>query len=297
MQGAGNDFILVEAGNLSRNWSQTAIAMCDRHFGVGGDGLLLVLSSNVADFGMRMFNPDGSEAEACGNGLRCLARYVADKGLLLRKFEGGEVDKESPDVGLANTGAQEILVETMSGIRMVKLYKVMGKVTKIQVSMGEPKFGAKDIPVVIEHFFLPIKPILDYPVTIKDRELSLSFVSMGNPHAVYFWSHQVSDFPLSQLGPEVEQLAIFPNRVNFEVARVIDRDQVEARVWERGVGETLACGSGACAVAVAAQLHGYIDSKVDIKLPGGILEVEWNRGGEVFLSGPAEVVFTGEWSD
>ena len=297
MQGAGNDFILVEAGNLSRNWSQTAIAMCDRHFGVGGDGLLLVLASNVADFGMRMFNPDGSEAEACGNGLRCLARYVADKGLLLRKFEGGEVDKESPDVGLANTGAQEILVETMSGIRIVKLYKVMGKVTKIQVSMGEPKFGAKDIPVVIEHFFLPIKPILDYPVTIKDRELSLSFVSMGNPHAVYFWSHQVSDFPLSQLGPEVEQLAIFPNRVNFEVARVIDRDQVEARVWERGVGETLACGSGACAVAIAAQLHGYIDSKVDIKLPGGILEVEWNRGGEVFLSGPAEVVFTGEWSD
>jgi diaminopimelate epimerase len=297
MQGAGNDFILVEAGNLSRNWSQTAIAMCDRHFGVGGDGLLLVLASNVADFGMRMFNPDGSEAEACGNGLRCLARYVADKGLLLRKFEGGEVDKESPDVELANTEAQEILVETMSGIRMVKLYKVMGKVTKIQVSMGEPKFGAKDIPVVIEHFFLPIKPILDYPVTIKDRELSLSFVSMGNPHAVYFWSHQVSDFPLSQLGPEVEQLAIFPNRVNFEVARVIDRDQVEARVWERGVGETLACGSGACAVAVTAQLHGYIDSKVDIKLPGGILEVEWNRGGEVFLSGPAEVVFTGEWAD
>ena len=275
MQGAGNDFILVEAGNLSRNWSQTAIAMCDRHFGVGSDGLLLVLASNVADFGMRMFNPDGSEAEACGNGLRCLARYVLDRGLVK---------------------AQEILVETISGIRIVKLYKVMGKVTKIQVSMGEPKFGAKDIPVVIEHL-VDIKLILDYPVTIKDRELSLSFVSMGNPHAVYFCQHPVSDFPLSQLGPEVEQLAIFPNRVNFEVARVIDRDQVEARVWERGVGETLACGSGACAVAVAAQLHGYIDSKVDIKLPGGILEVEWNRGGEVFLSGPAEVVFTGEWSD
>ena len=138
MQGAGNDFILVEAGNLSRNWSQTAIAMCDRHFGVGGDGLLLVLPSNVADFEMRMFNPDGSEAEACGNGLRCLARYVLDRGLVK---------------------TQEILVETMSGIRIVKLYKVMGKVTKIQVSMGEPKFGAKDIPVVIEHFFLPIKPI------------------------------------------------------------------------------------------------------------------------------------------
>jgi diaminopimelate epimerase len=241
-----------------------------------------------------MFNPDGSEAEACGNGLRCLAGYVADKGLLSRKFEGGEVDKESPDVGLANTGAQEILVETMSGIRIIKLYKATGEEARIQVSMGGPKFGAKDIPVVIENI-VDIKPILDYPVIIRDMELSLSLVSIGNPHAIHFWSHQVSDFPLSQLGPEVEQLAIFPNRVNFEVARVIDRNHIEARVWERGIGETLACGSGACAIAVAAQLHGYIDNKVDIKLPGGILEVEWDRVGEVFLSGPAEVVFTGEW--
>lgn len=295
MQGAGNDFILIEASNLSRNWSQTAIAMCDRHFGVGGDGLLLVLPSNVADFGMRMFNPDGSEAEACGNGLRCVARYVADKGLLSTKFEVGEVDKESPDMELADTVAQEILVETISGIRIVKFYKVAGKVDRIQVSMGEPKFGADDIPVVIENFFLPIKPILDYPVIIRDMDLSLSLVSMGNPHAVYFCSHQVSDFPLSELGSEVEQLAIFPNRVNFEVARVLDRKHIEAQVWERGVGETLACGSGACAVAVAAQLHDYIDKEVDIILPGGILEVEWDRVGEIFLSGPAEVVYTGEW--
>jgi len=273
MQGAGNDFILVEVSNLSRNWSPMAIAMCDRHFGVGGDGLLLVLPSDIADFGMRMFNPDGSEAEACGNGLRCLARYLLDRGLVK---------------------TQEILVETLAGIRKVRVDKAGDGAARIQVSMGEPKFGAKDIPVVIEHL-VDIKPILDYPVTIKDKELSLSLVSMGNPHAVYFEQHSISDFPLSQLGPEVEQLAIFPNRVNFEVARVIDRKQIEARVWERGVGETLACGSGACAVAVVAQLHGYIDNKVDIKLPGGILEVEWDRVGEVFLSGPAEVVFTGEW--
>ncbi len=321
MQGAGNDFILVEVSNLSRNWSQMAIAMCDRHFGVGGDGLLLVLPSNIADFGMRMFNPDGSEAEACGNGLRCLARYVLDKGLLSRKFEGaeplqnlslplsfqgevadstrrgdkgGEVDKESPDVGLANTGTQEILVETLAGIRKVRVHKAGDGATRIQVSMGEPKFGADDIPAVIAGL---VDIILNYPVTIKDKELSLSLVSMGNPHAVYFEQHPISDFPLSQLGPEVEKLAIFPNRVNFEVARVIDREQIEARVWERGVGETLACGSGACAVAVVAQLHGYIDNKVDIKLPGGILKVEWDRVGEVFLSGPAEVVFTGDWPD
>ena len=252
--------------------------MCDRHFGVGGDGLLLVLPSNIADFRMHMFNPDGSEAEACGNGLRCLARYVLDRGLVK---------------------TQEILVETLAGIRKIRVHKAVDGAAKIQVSMGEPKFGAKDIPVVIEpdkNLVSPIKPILDYPIAIKDRELSLSLVSMGNPHAVYFEQHSISDFPLSRLGPEVEQLAIFPNRVNFEVARVIDRDQIEARVWERGVGETLACGSGACAVAVAAQLHGYIDNRVDIKLPGGILEIEWDRGGEVFLSGPAEVVFTGEWS-
>ncbi len=297
MQGAGNDFILIEASNLSHNWSQTATAMCDRHFGVGADGLLLVLPSNIADFRMRMFNPDGSEAEACGNGLRCLARYVADKGLWSRKFEGGKLDKESPDVELADTVFHEVLIETVSGIRIVKLYKAAGKVDKIQVSMGKPKFGADDIPVLIENFFLPIIPILDYPVTIRDMDLSLSLVSMGNPHAVYFWLHQVSDFPLSQLGPEVEQLAIFPNRINFEVARVLDRKHIEARVWERGAGETLACGSGACAVAVAAQLHDYIDSKVDIKLPGGILEVELGRVGEAFLSGPAKVVYTGEWAN
>jgi diaminopimelate epimerase len=277
MQGAGNDFILVEASNLNRDWPQTAIAMCDRHFGVGSDGLLLVLPSNIADFRMGMFNPDGSEAEVCGNGLRCLARYVLDKGLVK---------------------TQEILVETLAGVRKVRVHKAGDGTARIQVSMGEPKFGAKDIPVVIapdENSLLPIEPMLDYPVTIKDRELSLSLVSMGNPHAVYFEQHSISDFPLSRLGPEVEQLAIFPDRVNFEVARVINREQIEARVWERGVGETLACGSGACAVAVAAQLHGYIDNRVDINLPGGILEVGWDRGREVFLSGPAEVVFTGEW--
>ena len=283
MQGAGNDFILVEAGNLRRNWSQMAIAVCDRHFGVGGDGLLLVLPSNIADFRMRMFNPDGSEAEACGNGLRCLVRYVADQGLFSRKFEG----------------AEEIFIETLAGIRKVRFHEAGSGVARIQVSMGEPKFGAKDIPVVIEYneHISPTKPILDYPVIINDRKLSLSLVSMGNPHAVYFEQRSLSDFPLSQLGPKVERLAIFPNRVNFEVARVMDSEHIEARVWERGVGETLACGSGACAVAVAAQLHGYIINKVDIKLPGDILEVEWDGIGEVFLSGPAEVVFAGEWPD
>jgi len=279
VQGVGNDFILVEASEVNLDWSQMAVAMCDRHFGIGADGLLVLLPSHFADFQMHIFNPDGSEAEACGNGLRCLAKYVID-------------------MGLANTRAQEILVETVAGIRKARIYRARGKLTKIQVGMGEPKFGAKDIPVVIEPKegnLVDIKSMLSHHVPIGGRELLLNFVSMGNPHAIYFWQYPVSNFPLSQLGPEVEQHKMFLNRVNFEVARVMSRRQIEARVWERGVGETLACGSGACAVAVAAQLLGYIDNKVDIKLPGGILEVEWDKLGEVLLGGPAEIVFTGEW--
>jgi len=281
MQGAGNDFVLVETSDVSQNWSQMAMIMCDRHFGVGADGLLLLLPSDVADFRMREFNPDGSEAEACGNGLRCLAKYVMD-------------------TKLADTTAQEILVETIAGTRKTRPYKTGDKITQIQVSMGKPKLGAKDIPVVIERGkgdIVDIKPMLSYSVTIGGKELPLNFVSMGNPHAIHFWQRPVSEFPLSRLGPEVEQHKIFPKKVNFEVARVVSRQQIEARVWERGVGETLACGSGACAVAVAAQLHGYIGNKVNIKLPGGILDVEWDRVGEVLLGGPAEIVFTGEWPD
>lgn len=278
VQGAGNDFVLVETSNVGRDWSQLAIAICDRHFGVGADGLLLVLPSDTADFRMRVFNTDGSEAEACGNGLRCLIKYVVDRKL-------------------ANTEAQEILVETISGIRRAKLHEARGELTKIQVGMGEPRFGAKDIPIVIEQGENPvgIKSMLSYPVTVDGRELLLDLVSIGNPHAVYFWQHPVFDFPLSQLGPKVEQLAVFRNGANFEVARVVSRQQIEARVWERGVGETLACGTGACAIAVAAQRHGYIGHQVDIKLPGGILKVDWDGVGEVLLNGPAAIVFSGEW--
>jgi len=281
VQGAGNDFILVEGAQAQRDWSQVAMAICDRHFGVGSDGLLLMLPSNNADFQMRVFNPDGSEAEACGNGLRCLVKYALHKGL-------------------ADSQAQEISVATISGIRKARLHTAGGNVTALQVGMGEPKFGAEDIPVAIGqggNISSTAKPIMDYPVKVDDRELALSFVSMGNPHAVYFWQHPVSDFPLSQVGPKMEQHRMFPNRVNFEVARVVSRKQIEARVWEKGVGETLACGSGACAIAVLARLLDYINSKVDIKLQGGILGVEWDGAGEVFLSGPAEIVFSGEWPD
>ncbi|MDD5038284.1 MAG: diaminopimelate epimerase [Dehalococcoidales bacterium] len=281
MHGAGNDFVLVETNNMQRDWSPVAIALCDRHFGVGADGLLLLSYSNVADFRMRIFNADGSEATACGNGLRCMVKYFVDKNS-------------------ANYEAREISVETAKGVRKAKVYKTKDKSIKIKVNMGSPKFGEKDIPVVIEQDkgnIVDIKSMLIYSLTVGSKLLLLNLVFMGNPHAVYFYDHPVADFPLSRIGPKVEQNQIFPDGVNFEVAQVLDRQHIEARIWERGVGETLACGSGACAITVAARLHGYIDDKVDIKVPGGILGVEWGGVGEVFLNGPAETVFTGEWTD
>ncbi|MBI4284970.1 MAG: diaminopimelate epimerase [Chloroflexi bacterium] len=277
VQGAGNDFVLVEPGDNERNWSQLAQAICDRHFGVGADGLLLVLPSKVADFRMRVFNVDGSEADACGNGLRCLVRYVLERKL-------------------AKDRARHLSIETLSGTRQVKLGS--GKKPAIQVTMGGPKFGPKEVPVAVTHGSpLDITPILDHPVNVDGQQLLLDFVAIGNPHTVHFTQQPVAEFPLAQLGPKVEHHKIFPRRANFEVARVINRQEIDVRVWERGVGETLACGSGACAVAVLAQLHGYIDHKVDIKLPGGVLGVEWAGKGEVFLSGPAEIVYTGQWPE
>ena len=281
LQGTGNDFVLVETSDEGRDWSKLAVAMCDRHFGIGSDGLLLLLPSNNADFRMRMFDPDGSEAEACGNGIRCLARYVYDKGMI-------------------NADADRISVETIVGVRQLKLNKKDGQLIGIRAGMGEPAFKAEEIPVKIEQGrekIVYIKNMMSYPVHINGIDLLLNLVSMGNPHAVYFQDSPVAGFPLAQVGPRVENLAMFPRRTNFEVARVINRAEMEVRTWERGVGETLACGSGACAVAVAAQLCGYVDNKVNIKLLGGTLQLEWDGAGEVLMTGPAETVFHGEWPD
>ena len=276
MQGAGNDFIMIEAVGLERDWLQTAKAMCDRRFGIGADGLILVLPSNVADVRMRIFNSDGSEAETCGNGLRCLARYAVSKGL-------------------AKPGAREISIETIPGVRKIRLAYEGKNLAKIQVGMGQPKFAAQDIPAKVGEHQLDIIPIQDYPVLVDGRRLELSFVSMGNPHAVYFSNQKVADFPLSEIGPKVEHHKMFPKRINFEIARVLNRKTIEARVWERGAGETLACGTGACAIAVSARLHNFVGDKVDIMLPGGTLNIEWDGKGEVLMSGPAEIVFSGEW--
>ncbi len=279
MQSAGNDYVVIEAIS-DRDWPRLVKVICDRHYGVGCDSLLVLLPSDKAQFLMRVFDTDGSEAEMCGNGIRCVARYVFDKRLV-------------------NNGASEIQVETLSGVKQLKVTKVDGKVAGIQANMGEPKFGAEDLPVVIEDRsgILNINSMLSYPVTIDGRPLRLNLVSMGNPHAVHFSEDAVAEFPLGELGPKVEHLPIFPNRVNFEVARVINRNEIAARVWERGVGETLACGTGASATMVAARRLGYSGDSVDIKLPGGTLRVEWNGTDGVLLSGPAEVVFEGDWPD
>ncbi len=267
LQATGNDFVLVDARGLEGDWSALARAMCRRHFGVGADGLILLLESRQADFQMRFFNPDGSEAEACGNGLRCFARYLLERDLARGPL---------------------IRVETLGGIRVVE---VRGDL--IRVGMGKPELAPENIPVRVEG----PRTVLNDKLEVKGQELRLSFVSMGNPHAVCFTESPVFEFPLFEVGPAVENHPLFPQRTNFEVAGVMAPDRLEARVWERGVGETLSCGTGACAVAVVAQLEGVAGEKVQVGLPGGELLVEWDGRGEVFLSGPAELVFEGEWSD
>ena len=279
MQGAGNDFVLVETGSDQRDWPKLAVAICDRHFGVGADGLLLLLPSDSADFRMQIFNADGSESNACGNGLRCMVKYFMD--------------------GRAgDTRASEITAETVAGTRVARIRRTDGKVAEIQVDMGKPGVGQEGAPVSLgmaKEAALDIKSLMIHPINVAGRELDLYLVSMGNPHAVHFTEEPVSRFPLSEVGPEVEYHPDFPDRTNFEVVNVRGRDLVEARVWERGVGETLACGSGACAIGAAGQLLGHVDGRIGVKLPGGILSVEWDGVGEVYLSGPAETVFAGEW--
>jgi len=282
LQATGNDFILVDSftGPEEGNWSELARAMCDRHFGVGADGLILVQDSTSADLKMRIFNPDGSEAEVCGNGLRCFAKYAIEKGVI------GKMSSR------ARRGNLHLAIETLSGIRKVKACMSGNEVNWVEVNMGLPQFQPEQITVKVKD---DIIPILDYPLVINRKKLTLSLLSMGNPHAVSFLSRPIVDFPLAEIGPRVEMHPMFPQRTNFEVARVLNSVKIEARVWERGVGETLACGSGACAIAVAAQLLDYVEPQVDIILQGGTLTISWDRVGEVLLTGPVEEVFTGQW--
>ena len=275
MQAAGNDFIIVDAKNLNHDWAVLSKIMCDRHFGVGADGLILVQEDAKSVLSMRIFNADGSEAEMCGNGIRCFAIYA-----LKNKLVSGH----------------EINIRTLAGMKTVYV-KITKNAREVKVNMGAPVLKPKDIPAIVQlnKEELDIKSIIDYPLVIGSQRLFLSFVSMGNPHAVAFIKSPVSEFPLTDIGPKVENSKIFPKKTNFEIARVIGKNGIEARVWERGVGETLACGTGACAVGVAAKLKGYMDHQVDIIMPGGTLNIAWDGKNEVFLTGGAEQVFVGQW--
>jgi diaminopimelate epimerase len=279
MQGAGNDFVVVDAKNNRTNWNELAIKMCERHYGIGADGLLVTLPSKNADFKMRIFNADGSESAVCGNGLRCLVSHYLNAN------------------GYGNH--PEITVETSIDIRTAKIKRGKDNAVEIQVNMGAPKIGLKTIPVaeLQQRNILDIKLIMNRVITIDGKELLLSLVSVGNPHAVHFIDGNLNNFPLAEIGPEVERHKLFPDETNFEVVKIINRNKIEARVWERGVGETLACGSGACAIMAAGQLAGKLDNKVEMKLPGGILKVEWDypKDNDIYLSGPTETVFEGEW--
>ena len=270
MQGLGNDYVYVNGFREQvENPEELARQMSDRHFGVGSDGLILIKPSKVADFEMAMYNADGSRGEMCGNGIRCVGKYVYDNGL---------TDKTS------------ISVETLAGIKHLELTLEAGKVSQVRVDMGAPILKPEQIPVT-----LPGEQAVNVPYTVQGKTYHMTAVSMGNPHAVIFVDG-VEKLDLEAIGPEFEHHPLFPNRVNTEFVQVLDSRTVRMRVWERGSGETMACGTGACAVAVACVLNGRTQEAVTVKLLGGDLFIEWDRKkNRVYMTGPAETVFEGEW--
>ncbi|MEX2160041.1 MAG: diaminopimelate epimerase [Dehalococcoidia bacterium] len=273
LHGAGNDFLVIDARDGERDWSRLAVSICERNLGAGADGLLLIEDSSAADLRMVLYNADGSEAETSGNGLRCFVKYAVDHAL-------------------AQLRDGAITVETLAGVSKAEADVRDGLVQSVRVSMGRPRFEAQEVPIAIE----AKAPLKDVALDVEGRRLAVTCVSMGNPHAVEFVS-SVDEYELLTIGPKVEHHALFPARVNFSIARVIDRAHIESRTWERGVGETLACGTGASAVMVAARLHHLADARVELTQPGGTLVLEWDGAGEVFLTGPAVEVYTGEWPE
>ena len=271
MQGIGNDYVYVNClKERVDDPSETAKIVSDRHFGVGSDGLILICPSEQADFRMAMYNPDGSEGAMCGNGIRCVGKYVYDYGL---------------------TDKTQISVETKSGIKYLDLTVENGKAVKIRVNMGKPERCAKKIPILSEH-----EQVQEETIEAAGKTWSMTGVSMGNPHAVVPYDGDMETMEIEKIGPQFEHHSCFPDRVNTEFIKVLDAHTVQMRVWERGSGETLACGTGACAVAVAALWNGWVeDGPVTVKLLGGDLIIEWDREADlVFMTGPAQIVFEGE---
>lgn len=269
MHGLGNDYVYIDAINQKiENESSLAKFVSNRHFGIGSDGLILICKSEIADFKMRMFNSDGSEAEMCGNGIRCVGKFVYDKGL---------------------TNKTTVKIETLAGIKTLILNTKDGKVGTARVDMGEPILEAEKIPVISTE-----KSVKNLELEAENKKFKFTCVSMGNPHAITIVEN-TKEFDVEKYGKVLEIDKAFPKKANIEFAQIIDRHNINMRVWERGAGETLACGTGACATAVACNLNGLTDRKVNIELLGGTLNIEWNEtDNHVYMTGPAVTVFDGE---
>lgn len=268
MQGAGNDYIYVNCFKEKiEDINATAKAVSDRHFGIGSDGLVLICPSDKADFRMDMYNSDGTQAEMCGNATRCVGKYVYDRGL---------------------TEKTQITLETLAGIKILDLNVKDGAVQTVRVNMGTPELTPENIPIAS-----PLGRFINEPVEVLGKSYGMTGVSMGNPHAVTFID-DTDSLEIEKLGPHFETHKLFPRRINTEFAQIVDRNTIKMRVWERGAGETLACGTGACATLVAASLNGLTDDEADLILLGGTLHIKWHREeNKVYMTGPAEFVFDG----
>ena len=275
MQGLGNDYVYIDCinGKEPIDIKNLTNRLSNRHFGVGSDGLILLCKSKVADLKMRMFNSDGSEAQMCGNGIRCVAKLAYELGLICEEIT---------------------TIETLSGIKTLKLNIVNGKVKTVEVDMGAPILEATKIPVSSSAKIEDKK--VKAEVKVKNKKIEFTCVSMGNPHAVTFVNN-IKNFKVAEYGPILENADIFPEKANIEFVEVVDKNNIKMRVWERGSGETLACGTGACSSVVASRLNGYTDRKVNVQLLGGNLEIEWKPNNHVYMTGPAVTVFKGEWID
>lgn len=271
MQGIGNDFVVVNCLNDPLNEDQLpdiSIKVNDRKFGVGGDGLILVLPSRMADFRMRMFNPDGSEAEMCGNGIRCFAKYVYERKLI---------------------SDSQVKVETLAGVKVLKLITRSGKVENVRVDMGQPHLRRSEIPMRGDDE----EKVVAEPLKADGKRYEITAVSMGNPHVVIF-EDNIETFDLTRVGPQIENHKSFPQRTNLQVVKICSNSEIILRTWERGAGITLACGTGACAAVVASVLNGKTGKRVNVHLPGGDLLVEWMGDNRVMMTGAAEEVFEGD---
>ena len=271
MQGIGNDYVYVDCfSEKIEHPEEVARFVSDRHFGIGSDGLILIKPSKVADFEMAMYNADGSRGEMCGNGIRCVAKYVYDKGL---------------------TDKTKIRVETLAGIKQLDLTVENGQVTLVKVNMGSPILNPEQIPVVAQG-----EQVVNEPIEVDGTTYHMTCVSMGNPHCVIFLKEDIKkEFLIEKIGSKFENHPRFPRRINTEFVNVVDKHTLNMRVWERGSGETLACGTGACATAVAAVLNGLTEEEVTIHLLGGDLKIAWDRTENlVYMTGPATTVFEGE---